>query len=316
MKRVLFSTVLLALLWCALATPGSAQVQNLDDDSYQTPTIIFVVPVLPPPQPGTMFPEYCAYHPQADTIAYSSPDFKEHTCFWVQTWNAPGWFAENRDDSWYPIRKDSWDGCAYDGMMLIDPVIKEDRVYFNMLMMDSCEVERYFLKSQLSEDPRTTNWWMAFALDSFPSLWQAVERAALSEDHPEVTQAIIDNMRKSGVIGEKADSMTTEEIRTALIAYTDIALFKHMDSVRSVVGEDHLTEQKFSRLRFNDTLFFYYNDRFGPVLEPNIKLVVLDNRNGILDVASVGSTDLMSCSWADIKAYADFIAVSYNQTTY
>jgi hypothetical protein len=303
------------LVIAACVTPLSAQENNLDANP---PSIIFVTPERSAPTPGVFFPEYCPGHPIATQAPYSTPDFAGD-CYWVQKWNTPAFFAHTINDSMlvWPVVENEWDGVAYDIRILTDPQVKQSKVYFTSTMFDDRPVERYFRLNQLTKDPRLTNWWMSFVTDSAATLWEAVQSAAASDEYPEITRAIIEHIVSTGLTTEsEIESLTPNRIKEILLAYTDVALNHHKQVVQETIGERRLTAEKFSALKYGDTLSIYFDDRFGPVLAPEANLVITKGDGVTLTVASLESEEFYECHWEDVAWMADFIAVCENRRSY
>lgn len=153
--------------------------------------------------------------------AYSQPDFGGRTHYWVAKWNAPGFFSKN----------DQWNGTAYDGKLIYNPRVKSGQVFFmeeRVIGMKDGEftetknVVCYFQGKVLSTDPRLTNWWMS--MEPVGTLWESVEKAALSREHPDITWAIINDMIAHGCVDpEEFNEMSPRRVFKVMENYTRLA---------------------------------------------------------------------------------------------
>jgi len=119
---------------------------------------------------------------------------------------------------------------TYDSYLLIGSWMDRDRVY-----VDNGESIIFFYANDITDDPRQSGHWI-HTVDSWvnrmgsglsinvPNLWKAVEQAACSTEHPEVTAVILDDMKIQGDRDTSRDrQMTGEEIVIAMRRYTDAA---------------------------------------------------------------------------------------------
>ncbi|MFA5023028.1 MAG: hypothetical protein WC385_01370 [Candidatus Paceibacterota bacterium] len=86
--------------------------------------------------------------------------------------------------------------------------------------------EYYFLESNyLTNDPRQTEWWeISRQSCQAKTLWGRVADAARSQDRPEITQLIIAQMIRTGVITEQeveAGKMTTKRLNQIMLKYSE-----------------------------------------------------------------------------------------------
>lgn len=210
------------------------------------------------------YPEYHAIVTDRG-VPYTAPDFRGRNHYWVRLWNTPGAYRTGKDS------KFEWDGIAYDGHFMYDTKTSEGgkRVHFRADSGGEKDkfgrpVERFFFDYTVSKDPRFSNWWMAFATDDAKTVWNAVERAAITKSHPNVTHAIIEHMVASGVVEKDFTRMTVDDIRWTLIRYTNIALAHSLRETRRTIGDDVLTQAKVKSLRKGDVIDSYDFYRFGP----------------------------------------------------
>lgn len=135
------------------------------------------------------------------------PDFGGKTHYWVAEWNIPSYYVE------YGQR----DGLAWDGHLLYNPIERDWKVIF---IHDG--FKRFYEKECLSTDPRRTAWWMS--TEPTGTLWESVERAAVSERHPDVTWAIINHMVAWGLVSpNEFRRMSPQRVFRVMEAYTRLA---------------------------------------------------------------------------------------------
>ncbi len=229
---------------------------------------------------GAQYPEYNGNTPLPSLVQpYSLPDYGEFNPRWVRFWNSPGHFAQ---DTWLAsygdtARADECDGIAYDGHLIPNAKPTTDgKVMFRFPEAEEYDKVRFFYEDQMTNDPRLTNWWMAFCADSTATLWQAVEQAAMTQDYPQLTRAILRHMEQCGVVDlGQVWQMILPQIRRAMFDYTNLALVYNERQTRQAVGRHHLTEQRFKALKPGQQLEMHYAYRFGPTPEANERLVVI-----------------------------------------
>ena len=201
-------------------------------------------------------------------------------------------------------KKDQWTGYAHDGGIIYNPNISplEKRVYFRF---DNKSNPRgyYFLSNQVTNDVRLTNWWWAFIGDSAGTLWQAVERGALSKNFPGVTSSIINHMVKTGVVSpDEFKNMGVERIQKVLLDYTKIALEYNTEMTRKIIS-NKLTQEAFMNIKPGEKLLVYIWYRYGPYPEPSHEFTVT---KVLSDSVYFGK---MVLSWDDIKNNAEFLKI-------
>ena len=142
------------------------------------------------------------------TASNARPDFGGKNHQWVAGWNVPSYFAETGE----------CDGIAWDGHLVYNGRAMSSKVYFTY---DG--VRRFHAANALSMDPRRTAWWMTMHADSAGTLWESVEFSACSQDHPDVTRAIIDDMVRENIVNpNEIGAMTSGRISRAMRLYTDL----------------------------------------------------------------------------------------------
>lgn len=273
--------------------------------------IVAIAVVLAATSVAAQYPEYVEGRPTpAAAQPYSLPDFGNFNPRWVQYWNAAGFYAETH---WNPVyscwvQAGDYDGVAYDGRLIANAKPQDGKVPF---AFEGEEPNRFFYEHQLSDDPRLTNWWMAFACDSSATLWEAVERAAMTEEYPALTRAIIRHMEQCGFVNlSQVNTMTSAEIRTALVEYTDVALAHNASRTRELVGRNRLTRERFGALKVGDRLELYYRSRFGPTPHKCETLEVAATGD-TLKLRFEGDQEAYGYTWDNFARVAPFVAVRH-----
>lgn len=239
-------------------------------------------------------------------VKYSKPHFKGLTHYWVRYWNVEGYYLEN----------DSWDYIAYDGRLIFNPEVSKSGEQKKILFSPEYRHDgtHYFWSYQVETDPRLTNWWMSNATDKAETLWKAVEKAALTEDYPDITRQIIDHMISSSVINsiEEIKKMSPLCIQKAMIDYTNIALSHNLTNVEKEIGNNKITNKRLRDLEPGDLIEEYYWSRFGPYPIPSTTLIIVKKEEGIITEGKITAVDINDKSekhldWEEIQS--NFIAV-------
>lgn len=245
------------------------------------------------------YPEYPVIRDTVTSLPYSKPVF-EKPVYWVRYWNASGYFAETRTyQSCIVLQKlnmtafikngslqadsatrhcmtdnakaNEPDGIAYDGHVLVNPARDSGKYFFRL-----GDADRYFKSNQVVDDPRLTNWWMSFALDSAATLRQAVEKAAMTKEFPSITNAILQHMVATGVVDSAGvDTLHGHSITKIMVAYTNSALDENVRRTNAVIGSGRLTKSKFDALQPGDKLVDYRWYRFGPYPAPHDEVTIV-----------------------------------------
>jgi len=113
-------------------------------------------------------------------------------------------------------------GPRWDGGLFVCPLILDNRVFYR----DSEYCEWHFVwLTDLTSDPRDTDWWEKSRLNSTKkTLWGRVADAACSQDRPEVTRLIINDMIHSGATTrQEVDSgkMTSKRLDQIMLKYSE-----------------------------------------------------------------------------------------------
>ncbi len=136
------------------------------------------------------------------------PDFNGKSHYWVKNWNT--WAS---------------DGGAYDGQCLYSPRVSAGQARIT----DEEGKAVYFEVNSLVNDVRKSIWWISTCDNGlnadFSTFWESVESAAISEDHQDVTWAIISHMISLKVIPDldQASRMSPQQIQRAMRKYTQLA---------------------------------------------------------------------------------------------
>ncbi len=218
---------------------------------------------------------------------YTLPDFGEETHYWVRYWNASSHFLNSEADTGqlFPAVANQYDGIAYDGRFLYDPILTEDgaKVIFAIEEIKDYRF-RYFNLNQVTKDPRLTNWWWAFCTDDYDSLFQAVEMSACTEKSPFTTDAIIQHMIQCGFVSRPYDKMTPEQITGAMLDYTNIAVAHLLKETQQIIGDAQIGKKKLGEIQPGQKIEFYNWYRYGPYPVPKkvIEIKRIDLEKGFL----------------------------------
>lgn len=104
--------------------------------------------------------------------------------------------------------------------------IKNGKVFFRYsfeVFLEKREAIFDFPESQLFSDPRKTEYWefMIYNAQEYRTLWEAIESCAMTQEFPDVTRRILNDMYRSGAIRKNVRALTRIDIQTILFRYTD-----------------------------------------------------------------------------------------------
>lgn len=129
----------------------------------------------------------------------------------------------------------------------------------------------YVWERDATTDPRYTEWWMLSVGTPYVSLHDAVEHAALSKYHPDITEAIIRHMEEMGIVNPKeVYSLPSYRITDVLIRYTDAGLYTLILEIKAKMGTELLTKETFETLRPGDRIISYWWDGMHGCLGPSL----------------------------------------------
>ena len=147
--------------------------------------------------------------------------------YWVEHWNTPGYFTDGG----------GFDGAMYDARLVYNPRVEAGETegqnkmhYVRVEFPQSSEDLHFFFSKHLTNDPRNTAWWQAFALDEgYTSLWSAITACSAAWEHPVVPLTILHHMIATKVVTLEEVSTEFKEMSEARITqvmhdYTVLAM--------------------------------------------------------------------------------------------
>lgn len=247
------------------------------------------------PADAQLYADYAVGRPDsAWNVPYSSPAFSG-TPYWLKYWKTLGRFATTEPlgegQIWQPIA-DGWDGIEWDSLFVRNAEVGTDgRACFVFVDDQGRKLTHYFPAGDVTQDVRLTNVWRVNAQRPARCLWTAVERAALTREHPDVTWAIVEHMVRSGVVrAEEFRRMSSSRIVDAMLDYSDIALWRNLADTETIVRVAPLPTAWFDSLHVADTVLVYYKERYGPTPVPALTLVVATPGSYAVTTMPVGAT--------------------------
>lgn len=266
------------------------------------------------PAHAQLYAEYAVGRPDsAWKVAYSTPTFSGSP-YWLKYWKTMGYFATTEPlgegQVWQPLA-DRWDGIEWDSLFVRNAEVGADgRASFVFVDDQGRKLTHYLPAVKVTSDVRLTNVWRLRAQQPARCLWTAVERAALTKAHPDVTWAIILHMQRSGVVSRfEFRRMSVQRITAVMLDYTDIALWHNLEETEAVVAATPLSPAWFDSLHAADTVCVYYKERYGPTPDPVLTLVVARPGPYAVTTTPVGSAFTLDITRQSFFTHERYIVV-------